>query len=238
MKTIIHKSETRGHASHGWLEANHSFSFGGYHHPERNHFGALRVLNDDKIAPSMGFGKHPHNNMEIITIPLEGILQHKDSMGNVSQIKAGEVQVMSAGTGIYHSEHNKSQTEDLKLLQIWIIPNQRNVVPRYGEMEYDLSSNLNQLIQIVSPNETDEGLWIHQNAWFHLGQFDNDFSFIYSLKDKKNGVYLFVIEGSFDLDSIELHKRDGLAISETDELKIKSTSNQSKILLIEVPLSF
>ena len=237
MKTVIHKENTRGYASHGWLNAKHSFSFGSYYNPERINFGALRVLNDDTISGGMGFGKHPHDNMEIITIPLEGILEHQDSMGNISQIKKGEIQVMSAGTGIFHSERNKSQTELLKLLQIWVIPNERNVEPRYDEITLNLDEQINKLHQIVSPNQNEEGLWIHQNAWFYLGKFEENYTFDYSIKNEKNGVYIFVIEGGFSVQEIDLSRRDGLGIWETNHFSIKSNAADSQILLIEVPMN-
>ena len=172
MKTIFHPANTRGHANHGWLDAYHSFSFGHYYNPEKVNFGSLRVLNDDTVAGGMGFGTHPHDNMEIISIPLEGDLEHKDSMGNVAVIKSGDVQVMSAGTGIYHSEYNKNKDKQVKLLQIWVVPNQRGVVPRYDQISLDTSDRHNKLQQIVSPNADDAGVWIYQNAWFHLGTLE------------------------------------------------------------------
>lgn len=237
MKTVVHKENTRGHAMHGWLNAKHSFSFGSYHNPEKIHFGALRVLNDDIISGGMGFGKHPHNNMEIVTIPLEGILEHQDSMGNVSQIKKGEIQVMSAGKGIFHSERNKSQTELLKLLQIWVIPNQQNVEPRYDEIKLNLDEQKNTLHQIVSPNEDDEGLWIYQNAWFYLGKFEQNYTFDYSIKNQNNGVYIFVIEGDFSIEQIDLTRRDAIGIWDTTNFSVTSNSHDSQILVIEVPMN-
>jgi redox-sensitive bicupin YhaK (pirin superfamily) len=200
MKTVLHKADTRGHADHGWLNAWHSFSFAGYHDPERVHFGALRVLNDDTVAGGMGFGTHPHDNMEIITIPLSGQIEHKDSMGNTGVISKGEVQVMSAGTGIQHSEKNKDSKEPLKLLQIWVFPDQKNVKPRYGQKAYDLAKTKNSLLPIVSPMGEKEGLNIHQHAWFHLGKLDKDLALTYELKDKNNGVYAFVIDGDVTIN--------------------------------------
>jgi redox-sensitive bicupin YhaK (pirin superfamily) len=167
-KTILHKSETRGHANHGWLESYHTFSFANYYNPERMHFGVLRVLNDDRVNPGMGFGAHPHDNMEIISIPLEGDLEHKDSMGNVATIKHGDIQVLSAGTGIQHSEYNRNQNQLVKFLQIWIFPNKKNVTPRYDQITLNIAERHNKLQQIISPNPDDEGVWIHQDAWFHL----------------------------------------------------------------------
>ncbi|MBK5271822.1 MAG: pirin family protein, partial [Bacteroidia bacterium] len=208
MKSILHKAETRGHADHGWLNAWHSFSFAGYHDPSRVHFGVLRVLNDDTIAGGMGFGTHPHDNMEIITIPLSGQLEHRDSMGNTGVISKGEVQVMSAGTGIQHSEKNKNHNEPLKLLQIWVFPDQRNVEPRYDQKTFDLTTSKNNLLTIVSPMGEKEGLNIHQHAWFSLGKLDKDFTITYELKDKQNGVYVFVIEGSVKINGESLNRRD------------------------------
>lgn len=237
MKTILHKAATRGSANHGWLEAKHSFSFANYYDPERIHFGALRVLNDDKIAGGMGFGSHPHDNMEIITIPLEGALAHKDSMGNGTTIQAGEVQVMSAGSGILHSEFNAKEKDFTKLLQIWVFPNKRQVEPRYDQQKLDEGKMKNNFLQIISPNPEDEGMWIHQNAWFHLGNFDADKEFIYQIKDSSNGVYIFLIEGNILANGQELEKRDGFGIWETAEINFK-TKASCKILIMEVPMEF
>jgi hypothetical protein len=235
MKLILHKADTRGHADHGWLNAWHSFSFAGYHDPSRIHFGALRVLNDDTIAGGMGFGTHPHDNMEIITIPLSGQLEHRDSMGNTGIISKGEVQVMSAGTGIQHSEKNKNAKEPLKLLQIWLFPDTKNVEPRYDQRAFDLSASSNSLLNIVSPMGSTEGLNIHQHAWFHLGKLDKDFSITYELKDKANGVYAFLIEGEVTINGEKLEKRDAVGITEADKLEIKATSD-GEILLMELPM--
>ncbi|MBP8067230.1 MAG: pirin family protein, partial [Pedobacter sp.] len=180
-QTVIHRANTRGVADHGWLKSYQSFSFAGYYNPDRINFGALRVLNDDIVTGGMGFGEHPHDNMEIISIPLEGELQHKDSMGNVATIKAGEIQVMSAGTGIYHSEYNSDPSNPAKFLQIWLFPNQRNVKPRYDQIVLDNNKKRNEFIQILSPNANDAGVWIYQNAWFNLARFDKDYSQSYSL---------------------------------------------------------
>lgn len=236
--TILHKAATRGHANHGWLDSYHSFSFANYYNPERMNFGALRVLNDDRIDPGMGFGKHPHDNMEIISIPLMGDLEHKDSMGNVAVIKAGDVQVMSAGTGITHSEYNKNTDRAGKFLQIWVIPNERNAKPRYDQITLNLQERHNRLQQIVSPNPKEEGVWIHQNAWFHLGNFDKDLEVDYHLKLPGNGVYAFVIKGQFTIENINLDTKDGLGITDTIGLTIKSDSQDSEILLMEVPMKF
>ena len=236
MKTILHKAATRGHADHGWLKANHTFSFAGYHDPSRVHFGVLRVLNDDTVSGGMGFGAHPHDNMEIITIPLEGQLEHKDSMGNTGVITAGEVQVMSAGTGIQHSEKNKSAKESVKLLQIWVFPDKKNVEPRYAQRAFDLDAAKNSFVNIVSPMGDKDGLNIHQHAWFQLGKFDKDASANYTLKDKSNGVYAFVIKGGVTINDQPLGERDGLGITDQDELKIKADSD-AQLLLMEIPVS-
>lgn len=235
MKKILHKADKRGHADHGWLNAWHSFSFASYHDPEKVHFGVLRVLNDDTVAGGMGFGTHPHDNMEIITIPLSGQLEHKDSMGNTGIISKGEVQVMSAGTGIQHSEKNKDQNEALKLLQIWLFPNKKNVKPRYDQKAFDLDAANNNLLTIVSPMGEKEGLNIHQNAWFSLGKLDKDFKTSYQLKDKNNGVYAFVIDGAISINGEKLNRRDGLGIAETGELEIKAESD-AELLLMEIPM--
>ena len=202
---LIHKAATRGHADHGWLRTNHTFSFADYYNPERIHFGALRVLNDDYIAGGMGFGTHPHDNMEIITIPLEGDLEHKDSMGNGTVIKHGDVQVMSAGTGITHSEYNHNKTKPVQLLQIWVFPNKRNVTPRYDQITLDVNERRNKLQQILSPNSDDEGVWIHQDAWFHIGRFDQNFETTYTWKKQGNGVYVFVIKGDITVNGTALN---------------------------------
>lgn len=236
MKTILYKAETRGHAEHGWLNAWHSFSFAGYHDPSRVHFGVLRVLNDDTIAGGMGFGTHPHDNMEIITIPLSGQLEHRDSMGNSGIISKGEVQVMSAGTGIQHSEKNKNKNEPLKLLQIWLFPDKENVAPRYDQKAFDLAASKNNLLTIVSPMGEKEGLNIHQNAWFSLGKLDKDFVTAYELKDKQNGVYAFVIDGSVTINGEKLNRRDAAGITESDILEIKADS-EAELLLMEVPMN-
>lgn len=237
-QTVLHKSTTRGHADHGWLQSYHTFSFAGYHDPERMHFGVLRVLNDDTVKGGMGFGKHPHDNMEIISIPLEGDLEHKDSMGNTTVIRKGDIQVMSAGTGIQHSERNKNSNETVKFLQIWIFPNKRNVQPRYDQITLDEQQRKNKLQQILSPNPDDEGVWIHQDAWFHMGKFDRSTAVDYTLKKPGNGVYAFVIEGAFNVNGTSLERRDGLGIWETDLLNITAESDGSEILLMEVPMAF
>lgn len=233
--TVLHKAATRGHADHGWLNAYHSFSFASWYNPERVQFGVLRVLNDDTVAPGMGFGTHPHDNMEIITIPLEGDLAHKDSMGNTETIKTGDVQVMSAGTGVQHSEFNPNADKQTKLFQIWLFPKVRNVVPRYQQITLNVAEQKNNFAQILSPNAGDEGVWIHQEAWFYLADFDKDFSKTYSLKKEGNGMYVFVISGTITVDGQELETRDGLGITDFDTLEIQATSD-AKFLLMEIPM--
>lgn len=235
MKTVLHKAKSRGYANHGWLETSHTFSFANYYNPERVHFGALRVLNDDSIAGGMGFGTHPHDNMEIITIPLVGDLAHKDSMGNGTTIKSGDIQVMSAGTGIRHSEFNANPDKGVELLQIWVFPNKKQVEPRYDQITLDESKMDNQLSQILSPNADDDGVWIHQNAWFHLGNFDAGKSFDYELKDKSNGIYIFVLDGKLKAGEQELEKRDGFGLWETEKVHFEATE-ASKVLIMEVPM--
>ncbi len=223
-KTILHKAASRGDANHGWLHSRHTFSFADYYDQERISFGMLRVLNDDTVEAGMGFGTHPHNNMEIISIPLEGDLEHKDNMGNISVIKNGDVQVMSAGTGITHSEYNRNKDKQVKFLQIWVIPNERDVKPRYDQITLKKADRHNKLQQILSPNPDDEGVWIHQDAWFHLGIFDEGVSASYSLKKQRNGVYAFVLHGSFTINDLKLSERDGLGIWDTEKISLKSDS--------------
>jgi redox-sensitive bicupin YhaK (pirin superfamily) len=237
MKTIYHASDTRGNANHGWLNANHSFSFANYYDPERMSFGALRVLNDDTIAPGKGFGTHPHDNMEIITIPLAGDLEHKDSMGNVGAINEGEIQVMSAGTGVYHSEYNKNPDKPINLLQLWVMPKERNVAPRYDQKSVRELKKNNAFYQVLSPNIDDDGMWIHQDAWFHLGDFEKATEKIYRIKKEGNGVYVFIIEGTIKIGDQQLNKRDALGVWETEFISFK-VQPQSKILLVEVPMSY
>ncbi len=234
--TVLHKAETRGHAKHGWLDSYHSFSFANYYDPKRMHFGMLRVLNDDTIDAGMGFGTHPHDNMEIISIPLEGELEHKDSIGNVAVIRSGDIQVMSAGTGIQHSEYNKNKDIPGKFLQIWVIPNKKNVAPRYDQITLKPENRHNKLQQVLSPNADDEGVWIHQDAWFHLGKFDKDKSTEYSLKKKGNGVYIFVLNGDVTIDGQKLSARDGFGVWDTDKININANS-EMEILLMEVPMN-
>jgi quercetin 2,3-dioxygenase len=236
MKIILHKANTRGHANHGWLDSYHTFSFAGYHDPERVHFGVLRVLNDDTVAGGMGFGAHPHDNMEIISIPTVGELEHKDNMGTRQIIREGDVQVMSAGTGIQHSEKNKNNDREVKFFQIWVLPDKKNIKPRYEQKNFSDSDKHNKLLTIVSPLGTnDGGVQIQQDAWFSLGKLDKDFSTAYQLKNKDNGVYAFVIEGDVTVNGEKLNRRDGLGVTEVHELKINANSD-AEILLMEVPV--
>lgn len=236
--TVLHKAASRGHANHGWLDAHHTFSFASYHDPDRMHFGVLRVLNDDRVDGGMGFGMHPHDNMEIITIPLEGDLQHKDSMGNTAVIKRGMIQVMSAGTGVLHSEFNPNADQPAKLLQIWIFPNKRNVEPRYADLTIADGQKQNELQQVVSPDPDDAGVWIHQDAWFHLGTFDKGTTTGYKVKRDGNGVYAFVIKGSFAIDGVTLGERDGLGLSDTGGFSLTALTQDAEILLMDVPMAF
>jgi hypothetical protein len=235
MKKIFHPSGTRGEANHGWLHAKHSFSFAQFFNPERIQFGALRVLNDDVIAQGMGFGTHPHNNMEIITIPLKGALEHKDSMDNIGVVTVDEIQVMSAGTGVSHSEYNKNKDQPLNLLQLWVLPNKQNVVPRYDQKNIKSLKKTNALYTVISPNHDNTGMWIHQDAWFHLGDFNQKTTVPYSLHKKGNGVYAFMIEGRASIEGESLEKRDALGVWETEGFSITAEKN-SRILLVEVPM--
>jgi redox-sensitive bicupin YhaK (pirin superfamily) len=235
MKTILHQADTRGHTNFGWLDSWHTFSFGAYYQANRKQFGALRVLNDDRVEPGMGFGTHPHENMEIISIPLEGELMHRDDMGHVSVIKAGDVQVMSAGSGILHSEFNHSKDHPVSFLQIWVYPNQKNVPPRYDQMSVEYIKQPNQWHQIVSPNKEDQGLWIHQEAWFYLGRFDAASENSYLLKKETNGLYVFVIEGDVQVADGLLRRRDGMGIWNTPKVDFQMIQS-STMLLMEIPM--
>lgn len=234
--SILHTADSRGEANHGWLKSHHSFSFANYYNPDRMHFGVLRVLNDDFVAPGMGFSAHPHSNMEIISIPLEGDLEHRDSMGNVTVIKHGDVQVMSAGTGIQHSEYNKNKDKPVKFLQIWVIPNKTGVAPRYDQITLNPDDRKNKLQQILSPSENDEGVWIHQDAWFHLGKFEKEIKVHYDVKLKGNGLYAFVLQGSFEIDGQLVNQRDALGLWDLDGVDIHSLADDSELLLMEVPM--
>lgn len=235
--SVIHKADSRGKADHGWLLSQHTFSFANYHNPERMHFGVLRVLNDDKVEGGRGFGTHPHDNMEIISIPLEGDLEHKDSMGNTAIIKSGDIQVMSAGTGIMHSEFNRNSDQSVKFLQIWVYPNKRNVTPRYDQITLDKTKSYNHFQQILSPNADDEGVWIHQDAWFHLGNFDKDTETVYEIKKKGNGAYFFIIKGSAEIEGQKVEERDGFGVWDIKDLNIKILHEGTEILIMEVPMT-
>jgi hypothetical protein len=233
--TVLHKAHTRGLADHGWLQSHHSFSFASYFNPDRMHFGMLRVLNDDRVAAGGGFGTHPHDNMEIISIPLAGDLEHKDNMGNTAIIRHGDVQVMSAGTGIYHSEYNRNKDQEVKFLQVWVFPNKKNVTPRYDQISVDLAKNHNSLQQILSPSPDDAGVWIHQDAWFHMGNLDSGKKITYDLRKKGNGVYVFVLSGDITVADQPLSTRDGFGIWDTDTVDFQATS-KAEILVMEVPM--
>ena len=236
MKTVIHKAATRGRANHGWLDSHHTFSFAQYYNPERVQFGVLRVLNDDIVDGGKGFGTHPHDNMEIISIPLAGDLEHKDSMGNTTVIKQNDVQIMSAGTGIYHSEYNKSKEDKVNFLQIWVFPKQENIQPRYGQKTFNPADRVNKLQPVISPEKDSEGIWINQDAWFHLGNLKSDFKTEYAVKQNGNGVYAFVISGDVTINGQALNKRDGLGVWDVDKLDITANSD-AEILLMEVPMN-
>lgn len=235
MKTVLHTSDSRGLANHGWLESRHTFSFANYYNPDRLNFGALRVLNDDRVSGGKGFGRHPHDNMEIISIPLEGDLEHQDSMGNKAIIRNGDVQVMSAGTGVFHSEYNKHPDQEVKFLQIWMFPNRKNVTPRYDQISIADIRKENAFYQILSPSADDEGVWVNQEAWFHIGEFEAGKSDSYALKGSKHGVYAFILEGSVTIAGQELNERDGFGIWDVKKITVKADS-KTKILLMEVPM--
>lgn len=234
-KKVIDRANTRGHANHGWLDSHHTFSFARYHNPQRMGFGLLRVLNDDVVAPGMGFGAHAHDNMEIISIPLSGALEHQDSTGNKKVIYTDDVQIMSAGSGLTHSEYNHSKTDKVNFLQIWVLPKEENIKPRYEQKTFKPEDRQNQLQTVVSPEKNSEAIWINQDAWFSLGNLKSGFSEEYKIHKPGNGVYAFVLEGDVEIDSEKLSKRDGIGISETDTVSIKATSD-AEVLLMEVPM--
>lgn len=236
MNQVIHKAASRGNANHGWLNSFHTFSFANYYNPERMNFGVLRVLNDDQVQAGKGFGTHPHDNMEIVSIPLEGDLEHKDSMGNVTVIKKGDVQVMSAGTGVTHSEYNKNLDKEVKFLQIWIFPRQKNVEPRYDQVSLREIEKENELYQVLSPNKEDQGVWINQDAWFHLGKFSQDTVTNYKLKKRENGVYAFILDGEAEINGEKLSRRDGIGVWDIESIEIKAANN-ARLLIMEVPMS-
>ncbi|MBE2227241.1 MAG: pirin family protein [Ignavibacteria bacterium] len=235
MKTTLHKAETRGKADHGWLNSHHTFSFASYHNPERVRFGLLRVLNDDIVQAGEGFGTHPHDNMEIISIPLSGALAHKDSTGNEHVINTGDVQIMSAGSGLYHSEYNASKKEAVNFLQIWVFPKERDIEPRYDQRSYDPDDRKNKFQLVVSPEKESSSLWINQDSYFSLTDLEKGTSIEYKLHNPANGIYLFLIEGSIRAGDIQLNKRDGLGIEDTSSINLTAAEN-SQLLLIEVPM--
>jgi redox-sensitive bicupin YhaK (pirin superfamily) len=236
MKHVLHLADTRGHADHGWLNSRHTFSFANYHHPERIHFGALRVLNDDIVAAGRGFGLHPHDNMEIISIPLAGDLEHRDSMGNVQVIRHHDVQIMSAGTGIQHSEFNKNPDAEVRFLQIWVFPKKRDIRPRYDQKTFLPEDRRNRLQVVVAP-EGGDALAINQDAWFSLGRLDKGFETAYALHAPQNGVYAFVLEGSATVGGIALGRRDGLGMWDTDSISVRADAD-TELLLMEVPMTW
>lgn len=236
MKTVLHKAASRGHADHGWLKTYHSFSFAGYHNPQRMGFGVLRVLNDDEVAPGMGFSTHSHSNMEIISLPLEGDLEHKDSMGNTTVIREGDIQVMSAGTGVQHSEKNKNRDKTVKFLQIWILPDKANVTPRYDQRSLDRNDGSNRFQNIIAPYPAASAVGIHQNAWCYLGEFDAKKEVSYSMNKQENGVYIFVLEGNCTVNGEMLERRDGLGITGTEAVDFKMETG-CRVLLLEVPMA-
>ncbi len=235
MNLRLFPADQRGHAQHGWLESYHSFSFASYYNPECMHFGALRVLNDDWVAPGMGFGTHPHDNMEIISIPLSGDLEHRDSMGNRSVIKEGEIQVMSAGTGITHSEYNPNSDREVRFLQIWLFPRSKNLTPRYDQKPIADLLQPNELSVVLSPNAQDKGVWIHQDAWFSMGEFDQSTELIYESKKSGNGAYLFLLEGSVEVEGHNLGRRDAIGVWNYEQLALR-TSPGTRLLLMDVPM--
>jgi len=235
MKKVIHRAEERGHANHGWLDTHHSFSFASWYNPERMNFGRLRVLNDDHVAAGRGFGRHPHDNMEIVSIPLSGALEHQDSMGNRGVIKANDVQIMSAGTGIQHAEYNHSREEPVKFLQIWVFPKEQDIKPRYDQRTYKPEDRENTLQTVVSPSH-EESLWINQDAFFSLGKFQAGRTTDYSIQHEGNGAYLFVLEGEVEVDGETLKRRDAIGISDASDFSIQAKTD-AEYLLIDVPMS-
>ncbi len=235
MKKTLHKADTRGVAEHGWLSSRHTFSFAGYHNPERMRFGLLRVINDDVVQPSMGFGTHPHDNMEIISIPLAGKLRHEDSMGNVHEIKSGEIQVMSAGTGITHSEYNGSDSEDVNFLQIWVFPEKRDIEPRYDQKLFSADERLGRFQNIVSPDKNDGGIWINQQSWFWLGNFNAGHSESYTIQRSGNGAYFFMLEGAAVVAGEQLERRDGLGIEDAQSVDLE-VNKDCQLLVMDVPV--
>jgi redox-sensitive bicupin YhaK (pirin superfamily) len=237
MQTVYHSADSRGHANHGWLNTHHTFSFAGYQNPERMRFGVLRVLNDDEVVAGRGFGSHPHDNMEIISIPLEGDLEHQDNMGNKTIIREGDIQVMSAGTGVVHSEKNRNLDRDVKFLQIWVFPDKRNVEPRYDQIKMDTERERNQWAHVLRPEAGEGSVWIHQDAYFSIGRFDAGTEVEYTLNRPGHGVYLFVLEGGAEVSGQQLSHRDGLGVWDTDSFALKIGKDGARILAMEVPMN-
>ncbi|HET9278151.1 MAG TPA: pirin family protein [Flavitalea sp.] len=235
MEIIIYPASERGGADFGWLKAKHSFSFGQGYDPKKVHFGALRVLNDDIVKGGGGFPPHPHDNMEIVTIPLKGELAHKDSTGGSGIIKAGDIQIMSAGTGIRHSEYNASETEEINLLQVWVIPKHRNIKPRYDQRTFEVTERQNKWQIVVSPDEKDNALWINQDTRFALTNLESGKEISYSVSFPGNGVYIFVIEGAIKIENESLIKRDAAGIYNSGSFTIQAVET-SQLLAIEVPM--
>ena len=240
MKTTLYRASSRGHANHGWLDSYHTFSFANYYDPNRINFGALRVVNDDIVKGGEGFGTHPHDNMEIVSIPLYGDLEHKDSMGHTEVIHSGEVQVMSAGTGITHSEYNSNENKPVNFFQIWVFPNKKDVEPRYDQRAFEFDHKKNELIQIVGPvnDKENSGLWIHQDAWFNIGTFSKGSQVYYKVKRGGNGVFAMVVEGEFTIGDQKLYHRDAVGISDVEQVKLSADTENARILLIDVPMEF
>jgi quercetin 2,3-dioxygenase len=237
MNHVLHRAETRGHANHGWLDTSHTFSFGQYYDPMRVHFGALRVLNDDYVEGGRGFGTHAHDNMEIVSIPLSGDLEHKDSMGNVAVIRQHDVQIMSAGSGISHSEYNKSKDQKVNFLQIWVFPKEKNIQPRYDQKTFRPEERVNKFQVVVAPDASSGGVVINQDAWFWLTRLKTGFKEHYTVNKSGNGVYAFVIEGNITINGQTLHKRDGFGIWDVESISIEGNSD-AELLLIEVPMDY
>lgn len=232
---VVHRADDRGHADHGWLDTYHSFSFAGWHDPNKMHFGALRVLNDDAVAGGGGFGTHPHDNMEIVSIPTSGALEHKDSMGNSSVIRTGDVQIMSAGTGVRHSEFNHSATDPVRFFQIWIYPDEQGLPPRYDQEQYTMGA-AGEWKCIVSPGG-EEGVRIHQNAWFHLGDLASGQSAKYALHGGGQGLYAMVLDGEVQIQGVSLTRRDAIGLWNTDWVEMTASAD-CRMLLIEVPMQW
>jgi redox-sensitive bicupin YhaK (pirin superfamily) len=237
MKKILYKAETRGHRYNGWLDTYNTFSFADYFNPERINFGALRVVNDDTIKGGEGFGSHLHNNMEIVSIPLCGALKHRDNLGHVNVINPGDIQVLSTGSGIIHSVYNADNEKPVSFFQIWVLPKEKNIAPKYEQKSFDFINSCNRLVHLIAPNKENGCLYLNQDAWFSIGTFTKGKSFEYELRKKGNGLYAMVVEGKFELSGEILEYRDGIGVFETDKVKIESLSDTSRILLIDVTMN-